>query len=290
MTVLRDRMTRDMQLRRFADSTQESYLHGVREIAKHYKRPPDQLTDRQVQDYILHLLNVRKLSWSTCNLAVSALRFFYGTTLDRTSTCLSIPPRKTEQRLPEILSAQELTRLFATLRNPKHRALLKTIYAAGLRVGEAIRLKVGDIDGDRMTIRVVQGKGRKDRYTTLSPRLLQELRDYWKRCRPSTWLFPGQFSDRHISIDSAQKVFVTGRLKAGIHKTGGIHSLRHAFATHMLEAGVDIRTLQVLLGHRSLMTTQRYLRVTQKNLGSPGRPMDLLAITKKNKKERPRRV
>jgi len=279
-------MIRDMQLRRFAESTQESYLHGVREIAKHYMRPPDQLTDQQVQDYILHLLNVRKLSWSTCNLAVSALRFFYGTTLDRTSTCLSIPPRRTEQRLPEILSTQELARLFAAIRNTKHRALLMTIYAAGLRVGEAIRLKVGDIDGDRMTIRVVQGKGRKDRYATLSPRLLKELRLYWNRCRPATWLFPSQFSDRHISIDGAQKVFVRARLEVGIHKTGGVHSLRHAFATHMLEAGVDLRTLQILLGHRSLVTTQRYLRVTQKNLGAPGKPMDLLAITEKKRSSR----
>ena len=290
MNTLRERMIRDMQLRRFAERTQESYLHGVRGIAKHYMRPPDQLTDRQVQDYLLYLLNERKLSWSTCNLAVSALRFFFGTTLERKSTCLSIPPRKTEQRLPEILSTQELIRLFATIRNPKHRTLLMTIYAAGLRVGEAVRLKVTDIDSDRMTLRVVQGKGRKDRYTTLSPRLLKELRDYWKRCRPSIWLFPSQSSDRPMSVESAQKVFVTSRLKAGIHKTGGIHSLRHAFATHMLEGGVDIRTLQVLLGHNSLMTTQRYLRVTQKNLGAPGRPMDLLAITKKNKKKRRRQA
>ncbi|MFC1679220.1 tyrosine-type recombinase/integrase [Elusimicrobiota bacterium] len=290
MSELRDRMIRDMQLRRFAERTQEAYLHGVRGIAKHYKRPPDQLSDRQVQDYLLHLLNVRKLSWSTCNQVVSALRFLYGTTLGRTSTSLAIPPRKTEQRLPEILSTRELTRLFAAVRNPKHRALLLTIYAAGLRVGEAIRLKLSDIDSDRMTIRVVQGKGRKDRYTTLSPRLLQELRYYWKRCRPSTWLFPSQFSDRHISIDGAQKVFVRARLEVGIHKTGGIHGLRHAFATHMLEGGVDIRTLQELLGHRSLGTTQRYLRVTQRNFGAPGNPMDLLAITKKNRKKRSRRA
>lgn len=290
MGDLRERMIRDMQLRRFAERTQESYLHGVRGIAKHYMRPPDQLTDRQVQDYLLYLLTERKLSWSTCNLAVSALRFFYGTTLERKSTCLSIPPRKTDQRLPEILSAQELTRLFATVHNPKHRTLLMTIYAAGLRVGEGVCLKLTDIDGDRMTLRVVQGKGRKDRYTTLSPRLLQELREYWKRCRPSTWLFPSQFSGGPMSVDSAYKIYVTALSKAGIHKTGGIHSLRHAFATHMLEGGVDLRTLQVLLGHRSLMTTQRYLRVTQKNLGAPGRPMDLLAITKKNRKKRPRRA
>lgn len=286
MSELRDRMIRDMQLRRFSDRTQESYLYGVRGIAKHYMRPPNQLTDREIQDYILYMLNERKLAWSTCNISVSALRFLYGTTLGRTSTCLSIPPRKTEQRLPQILSVQELERLFNVTRNPKHRALLMTVYAAGLRVGEAVRLKATDIDGDRMTIRIQQGKGRKDRYTTLSPRLLKELRGYWKRCRPSEWLFPGKFPDRPMPRDTAYTIYVKAQLKAGIHKTGGIHSLRHAFATHMLEAGVDLRTLQILMGHRSLMTTQRYLRVTRKNLGAPGRPMDLLAITKKKRARR----
>lgn len=286
MSELREKMIRDMQLRRFSERTQESYLYGVHCIAKHYMQPPDQLTDRQVQDYILHMLNERHLAWSTCNLAVSALRFFYGTTLGRTSTCLSIPPRKTEQRLPQILSVQELKRLFATTGNLKHRALLMTVYAAGLRVGEAVRLKVTDIDSDRMTIRIKQGKGNKDRYTTLSPCLLKELRGYWERYRPAEWLFPGKLPDRPMPRDTAYTIYVKTQLKAGIHKPGGIHSLRHAFATHMLEAGVDLRTLQVLMGHRSLMTTQRYLRVTRKTLGAPGKPMDLLVITKKKRSQR----
>lgn len=278
MTELRERMIRDMQLRRFSERTQESYLQGVRGLAKHYMRPPDQLSDRDVQDYILHMLNVRRLAWSTCNTYASGIKFLYGVTLGRTSTCLAIPPRKVEQRLPDILSRREIERLFAATANRKHRTLLMTIYAAGLRVGEAVRLRAADIDSGRMTIRVEQGKGRKDRYTTLSPRLLHELRDYWKRCRPAHWLFPGQPPERPLPAGTAYKIYMDSLRKAGIRKVGGIHSLRHAYATHMLEGGVDLRTLQVLLGHDSLTTTQRYLRVTRKNLGAPDKPLDLLAF------------
>jgi site-specific recombinase XerD len=279
-------MIRDMQLRRFSDRTQETYLRGVRDLAKHYMRPPDQITDREVQDFLLHMLNVRRLSWSTCNIHVSALKFFYATTLGRTSTSLAIPPRRTEQRLPEILSEQELKRLFGVISNLKHRALLMTTYAAGLRVSEVVRLKITDIDSDRMMIRVEQGKGNKDRYTTLSPRLLNELREYWKQYRPSHWLFSGHDPDQPMPADTAYTIYIKAQLKAGIHKAGGIHSLRHAYATHMLEAGVDLRTLQVLMGHRSILTTTRYARVTRKNLGSPDNPCDLLAITKKKRRVR----
>jgi site-specific recombinase XerD len=249
MSELRDRMIREMQLRRLSERTQESYLFGVRSLAKHYGLPPDQLTDRQVQDFILYMLNERRLAWSTCNTYVSGIKFFYGVTLGRISTCLAIPPRKTEQRLPEILSAEELKRLFDATTNLKHRTLLKTIYSSGLRVGEAVGLKITDIDSDRMMIRVEQGKGRKDRYTTLSPRLLLDLREYWKHYRPATWLFPGQPADRPMPAGTAYTIYVRAKWKAGIKKTGGIHALRHAFATHMLEGGVDLRTLQELLGH-----------------------------------------
>lgn len=284
MSELREKMIREMQLRQLSERTQESYLFGVRSLAKHYMRPPDQLTDQQIQDFILYMLNERHLAWSTCNTYVAGMKFFYGVVLGRTATCLAIPPRKSEQRLPEILSAQELKRLFAVTTNLKHRTLLKTVYAAGLRVSEAVGLKVTDIDSDRMMIRVKQGKGRKDRYTTLSPRLLLDLREYWTRCRPDTWLFPGQPPDRHLPRDTAYTIYIRAKLKAGIKKTGGIHALRHAFATNMLEGGVDLRTLQDLLGHRSLMTTQRYLHVTSKGLGTPGNPLDLLTITKKRKR------
>lgn len=283
MSELRDRMIRDMQLRRLSDRTQESYLFGVRDLAKHFMRPPDQLTDREVQDYILHMLNERHLAWSTVNTYVSGMKFFYGTTLGRTATCLAIPPRKTEQRLPEILSAEELKRLFSVTTNIKHRTLLMTVYAAGLRVGEAVRLKVTDIDGNRRMIRVEQGKGSKDRYTTLSPRLLVELREYWKLYHPCLWLFPGHHPDRPMPRDTAYMIYVRAKRKAGIRKDGGIHALRHAYATHLLEAGVDLHTLQILMGHRSILTTQRYVRLTQKTLGAPGKPLDLLDIQKKKR-------
>jgi site-specific recombinase XerD len=278
MSKLREDMIRDMQLQRLSERTQESYVRGVSGLAKHYMRSPDQLSDRQVQDFILHLLNERQLAWSTCNTYVAGLKFFYGTTLRRSSTCLALPPRKKEQRLPEILSAEELARLFGVTTNVKHRVLLMTTYAAGLRSGETCRLKAADIDSDRMTLRIQQAKGHKDRYVTLSPRLLQELRAYWKLYRPSGYLFPGQAADRPMPRSTPLTIYIRGALKAGIRKGGGIHALRHSYATHMLEAGVDLRTLQELLGHRSILTTQRYLRVTRKNLGAPERPLDLLAI------------
>ncbi|TPW20590.1 MAG: integrase family protein [Elusimicrobia bacterium] len=284
MTQLRERMIREMQLRRLSERTQEAYLHAVHRLAKHYMRPPDQITDREVQDFILYLMNVRQVAWSTCNQIVCGVKFFFTTTVGRPSTSLAIPPRKSEQRLPEILSRQELERLFATLTNLKHITLLKTMYATGLRVSEAVRLKVTDIDGDRMTLRVEQGKGRKDRYATLSPRLLKDLRDYWRAYHPAVWLFPGQPSERHMPRDTAYVIYIRAKLKAGIKKGGGIHALRHAFATHMLEAGVDLRTLQELLGHRSIGTTQRYLHVTRKSFGAPGNPLDLLALGKKKRR------
>ncbi|MDP2866363.1 MAG: tyrosine-type recombinase/integrase, partial [Elusimicrobiota bacterium] len=220
----------------------------------------------------------RKLAWSTCDTNIAALQFFYGVTLGRNSMRLAIPPRKSEKRLPEILSAGEISRLFAATRNLKHRVLLETAYSSGLRVGELVCLKITDIDSDRMLIRVGQGKGNKDRYTLLSPRLLQQLRDYWRKYHPSSWLFQGQKPDRPLGRASASLVFRTAKEKAGIHKVGGIHSLRHAFATHLLEAGVDARTIQILMGHKSIFSTMRYLQVTCKKLGNTQSPLDLLAI------------
>lgn len=280
MSELRERMVRDMQLRRLAASTQEAYLFAVYRLAKHYRRPPDQITDGEVQDYLLHLMNKQHAAWSTCNQFVCGVRFFFETTLGRASIRLALPPRRAEQRLPEILSTQELERLFSAVTNIKHITLLKTLYATGLRVSEAVKLKAADIDGERMTVRVEQGKGRKDRYAALSPRLLQDLRAYWRAYRPGAWLFPGQPPERHLPAGTAYTIYTRAKLAAGIKKGGGIHALRHAFATHMLEAGVDLRTLQELLGHRSIGTTQRYLHVTRKSFGAPGNPLDLLALGK----------
>ncbi len=277
MSILGDRMLRDMQLRRFSGSTQSTYLREVEHLARHLHQPLDSIDQHQLQDYIRFLLTERKLAWSSVNVITAALRFFYTVTLDRKDLVLGIPPRKTPQHLPEILSAQELERLF-DIDNPKHRVLLMTTYAAGLRVSEVVRLKIADIDSNRMMIRVGNGKGEKDRYSILSQRLLQELRTYWQIHRPSLWLFPGQKPDTPIGPRTAQKVFTKAKTRAAIRKPGGIHLLRHSFATHLLEAGVDLRTIQLLMGHSSILSTVLYLQLTQKTLDSLQSPLDLLNL------------
>ena len=223
MTPLREKMVRDMQLRRLSENTRRVYTQAVFALARHYMKSPDLLTDEQIKSYVLHLLNERGLSWSTCDTYVAALQFFYGVTLGRASLRLAIPPRKSDKRLPEILSAEEIQRLFAAVANVKHRTLLMATYAAGLRVSEVARLKVTDIDSQRMMIRVDQGKGNKDRYTILSPRLLAQLRDYWRQYRPKDWLFPGQRSGRPLDRASVFCVFVAAKRRARILKSGGVH-------------------------------------------------------------------
>ena len=278
MGELRTKMIDAMSLRRFSPRTQEAYLAAVTGLAKHYKQSPAQIDLEKIKAYLLHLTVERRLSWSSVNVAVAGLRFFYLQTLGWDQVKLSIPPRKRPSPLPEILSRQELERLFACAALPKHRILLMTTYATGVRVGEVVRLKVGDVDSQRMMIRVQEGKGMKDRYTILSPGLLTELRLYWKLYRPSIWLFPGTDPTRSMSIDHAQKIFYRAKEKAGIHRGRGIHTLRHCFATHLLEAGVDLRTIQTLLGHGSIITTTRYLRVRRQHLDSSQSLLDLLRI------------
>ncbi len=283
MTPLRQKMINDMVLRRFSPKTQEAYVSAVAGLARFYKQSPEKIDKERIKAYLVHLMQDRKLSWSSCNVAVSGLRFFYTQTLGMDSMFLSIPPRKKDNRLPEILSAEELERLFSALTNQKHRALLMTTYAAGLRVSEVVSLKVTDIDSKRMMIRVQQGKGRKDRYTILSQRLLRELRIYWKMYRPLLWLFPGRNPDNPLPVETAQRVYYHAKDKSGIKKGKGIHTLRHCFATHLLEAGVDLRTIQTLMGHNSIMTTMLYLQVTRKHLSSTQSPLDLLEIPRNTK-------
>jgi site-specific recombinase XerD len=247
-------------------------------LARFYRRSPDLLTSRQIQDYLHHLLVERKLAWSSCNVAINAFRFLYCKTLKRDGCQLDLPRCKREGKLPEVLSAQEVERLVTCPSNPKHRVLLMTTYAAGLRVSEVVHLQVTDIHSQRMCIRVRQGKGRKDRYTMLSQRLLAELRAYWRVFRPQTWLFPGQNRSRPLDVTGAQRVYNQAKRNAGINRGRGIHTLRHCFATHLLEAGVNPRVLQVLLGHRSLDTTMVYLRVTRHQAISVPSPLDLLPI------------
>jgi integrase/recombinase XerD len=275
MTELRTRMVRDMTVRGFAARTHKAYIAAVVRLAKYYRRSPDQITDDEVQTYLAHLINDRKLSWSTCSQAANAFRFLYHVTLGRPRTEFMVPLPKQPQKLPEILSREEVWRLLTAPPHPRHRLILVVVYAAGLRVSEAIALKVSDIDADRMTIRIAQGKGAKDRYVPLAKRLLQDLRAFWKTTPPGVWLFANRQGTRPIDITVAQKIYMLAKLRAGIHKQGGIHALRHAFATHLLEAGTDLHTVQRLLGHRHISTTLRYFHLSHGRLVATGSPLDL---------------
>jgi integrase/recombinase XerD len=219
------------------------------------------------------------LQWNTVNTIVSGLTFFYTQTLKRPDITLAIPARRTPHWLPEIFSAQELQRLFAAAPPGKPRALLMTTYGGGLRVSEVIRLQVTDIDSQRRMIRVARGKRNKDRYTLLSARLLDELRAYWKIDRPRPWLFPARDPQRPMSDETARAIFNQAKAKADIHKGGSIHVLRHSFATHLLEAHVDLRTIQILMGHSSITSTAHYLHLTRKTLDKTQNPLDLLDLS-----------
>jgi integrase/recombinase XerD len=277
-TPLRQRMIDEMTLRGMSPRTVESYVGSVFGLAKYYRRSPDELSIEEVRGYLLHLERDRRVSWSTLNVAASGLRFFYLKTLKWESAAMEIPARKSVSKLPEILSREEVDRLLSAVENAKHRTALMTIYAAGLRLSEVLHLRVGDIDSSRMTIRVEQGKGRKDRYTILSPNLRDQLRNYWKQYRPDGYLFFGVGPDKPLNETALQKAYTQAKDRAGIRKAGGVHTLRHCFATHLLEAGVDVRTLQVLLGHSELSTTARYLQIRRERIQTYASKFDLLVI------------
>ena len=278
MTPMRLKMINEMTLRRFAPNTQKSYLGSVTGLARYFNQSPEKINKDMVEDYLLHVMQERKLTWGSCHAIVTGLKFFYTQTLGLDSMSLNLPPHKKVHQLPEIFSSEELEHLFTVLSNQKHKTLLMTAYAAGLRVSELVNLKLADVDSKRMMIRVQQGKGMKDRYTILSKRLLKELRIYWKMYRPSLWLFNGRDPEQPLPSGTAQKIYYKAKDRAGIKKGKGIHTLRHSFATHLLEAGVDLRTIQVLMGHSKIMTTTIYLQVSRKHLSSTQSPLDLLEI------------
>lgn len=277
MGLLRERMRREMTVRKLSLRTQQSYLRSVVGLARYYKRSPDQVSEDEVRDYIVHLLEERDLSWSSVNVAIAGIRFLLIHTLHRDAVeKFRIPSPKRTGRLPEVLSRDEVSRILCAPPNIKHQTALMTAYATGVRLSELLHLRVRDVDSGRMTVRVVQGKGAKDRYVGLSPKLLDRLRLYWKEVRPQTWLFPSSARSSPLHPTSLQRVFLRSKLEANVRKEGGIHSLRHAFATHMLEAGVDLHTIQRLLGHASILTTQRYLHLAKRKIVSAGSPLDLL--------------
>lgn len=279
MSELRQRMLQDLKIRNRSKSTQDRYAWHIADFARFFGRSPDQLGPEHIRLWQLHLIEERGLSYSTLNVAVCALRFFYGVTLRRDWVVERIPFARPEKKLPAILSPSEVQQFLDALVLPKHHAMFSVAYSGGLRVTEVTRLRVQDIDSKRNVINIRNGKGKKDRLVPLSPRLLVELRAYWRAERPSPFLFPGAKAHRPIATSTARKICQVAAEKAGIEKPVTPHTLRHCFATHLLEAGVDLRTIQMLLGHSSIKTTARYTRVSVDRLRSIQTPLDLLPDT-----------
>jgi site-specific recombinase XerD len=269
-------MIRELELQRKSEHTISSYVSSVAQLAAHYNRPPEEISRDEVRDFIHFLIAKRKQATATVHTKLAGIQFYYQHVLGQPKFDLKIH-RKRPGRLPEPLARSEVRKVFQGTKNPKHRAMLMTTYAAGLRVSEVMRLKVSDIHSERMMIHVRSGKGDKDRFTLLSTRLLQELRQYWLAQRPSGILFPNR-DGQPMSRASLQRVFYQAKKRAGIAHGNGIHCLRHSFATHLLEAGVDLTIIARLLGHRSLSTTSRYLHVTSKHVQGICSPLDLLRM------------
>lgn len=283
MTTLRAQFIRELTLRGSSPRTIESYVDAVAALARHYGRSPDRIGEEEIKAYLFHLIQERGLSASTLNVAVSGLRFFYRVVAGRPIEQLlgTLPRVRRQVRRPRVYSVAEVERLLvAGCFHLKPQAFLATVYASGLRLSEACHLRVEHIDSARMQIRVVQGKERKDRYTLLSPKLLEQLRAYWRLYRPGPWLFFGRDRGQPLPEGSGQKIFYRAVRRAKLPHKGGIHCLRHSFATHLLEAGVELPVLQRLLGHSSLSTTAGYLHVRAERLAQLNSPLELIDLGK----------
>lgn len=259
MTPLRAKMIKAMQVRGFSVRTHTSYLAAVTDLARYFHRSPDELGIEDIRHYFEYLATERQLAGASCRLFLNGIRFLYLQVLDWPAFDVIIPIPKQAQRIPELLTRAEVARILDACANPKHRMMLTLCYGCGLRLSELVSLKVGDIDGERHWLRIEQGKGAKDRLVPLSATLLAQLRTYWRLYRPTHWLFPGRAPSEALSLTSVQKAFTQAKGRAGVKKIGGIHSLRHAYATHQLEAGLPVHRLQRLLGHRDLHSTLRYV-------------------------------
>jgi integrase/recombinase XerD len=278
VSPLRQRMTEDMTVRNFAPNTQESYLHQVSLFARHFGKSPEQLGPEEIRAYQIYLAQERDAAVGTRTVAVSALRFLYGVTLKREWNVQLIPTPKKDHRLPVILSPEEILQLLQAAPSFPHHVIFSTMYGTGMRVSEAVHLRVADIDSQRMMIRIEQGKGHKDRYVQLSPKLLDLLRCYWRKIRPQHWMFPGQIPNHPLGREAVADAVSQASKRAGLTKRISPHSLRHAYAVHLLEAGTDVRRIQLLLGHRSLSTTARYLRLATTTVCATTSPLDLLPL------------
>lgn len=262
MTPLRQKMIDAMLVRGLSPRTHRSYLAAVTDLARYYRRSPDLISGEELQAYFLYLVKERHLAAASCRLQLNALRFFYLHVLNRDDFGVTLSVPKREQRIPELLQRCEVGRILTVCGNLKHRVLLATCYGCGLRVSEVVALQVRHIDDERGLLRVEQGKGRKDRAVILAPSLQDLLRHYRQLLKPENWLFPGRDPEAPMSIETAQRLYQRAKQRAGVGKTGGIHSLRHAYATHQLEDGLPIHQLQRLLGHQNIQTTLRYTHWT----------------------------
>jgi integrase/recombinase XerD len=279
MSPLRRRMIEDMQIRNLTPNTQRVYVAHLVRFACYFRKSPDLLGPPEIRTYLIHLTQERRLAASSIIVTVSALRFFYTVTLKRAWVVEDdIPAGRQAKKLPVVLSQEEVARFLGAVENLKHRVILTICYATGLRISEAVRLKSPAIDSQRMVIRVEQGKGRKDRYVMLPPKLLDMLRDYWKRTHPGEWLFSGRYPGQPISPLSINRSCREVSLQCGIGKPVAPHALRHAFAVHLLEAGTDLRTIQLLLGHRNLSTTAQYLMIATSKVCATPSPLDTLQV------------
>ena len=277
MARLRDKMREDLELRGRSPATIDTYLRCVRRFVEHVGRPPATLGAVEVRQFLLHLLRTSKAHPATINVYAAAIRFFYQVTLKRPDVVADVPRMKVPMRLPTFLSGTEVERLLAAIPTNKHRAMVMLAYGAGLRVGEIARLEIGDIDAKRMVLHIRTTKRGRERYVMLSPRLLEALRAYWKEARPQgRCLFPGRDPEKVISRVAIHKAIQKAARRAGLQKRISPHSLRHSFATHLLEGGTDLRTLQVLLGHASMRSTTAYLHVTTARVQALRSPLDAL--------------
>lgn len=276
MSALRESVELAMRLRGFAPKTHKSYLHALEELWAYHRRPLDKLGGADIQRFLDHIITERKLAWATVNVYFSACRFLYLAVLRRPELGFSIPPRGRSGRRPGVLSQEEVQRLIDAPRNLKHRALLTMTYGSGLRVSEVVRIRIADIDRERMALRVEQGKGRRDRYTVLSQKGLDLLGELWRKERCAEYFFTGRGRCTPVCVGTAQAVYYEALRRSGVRRVGGIHVLRHCFATHLMEAKVDIYTIRRWMGHTALATTGRYMHVTSEHLRKVTSPLDTL--------------
>ena len=289
MTQLRQKMIRAMDLRNLSDHTKRAYLTAVKGLVKHYQESPEKITEEQIEDYLLYLKNAKGNAPSSCIGVLTGLRFFYQNILEK-EISVDFSLTKKPQKLPTVLTKEQIWEIICVPKNLKHRLILMTTYAAGLRASEVRKLRPVHIDSKRMLIKVVDGKGRKDRYTMLSVKLLAELRHYYSKHRPQTYLFPSSYKknkNKPLSYEAVRCIYEKARKKIGVKNGEGIHTLRHSFATHLLEAGYDIRKIQVLMGHTKLSTTMIYLHVSRETLSKVPSPLDLIDTEQAQQEDSP---